>query len=186
MASYTQNYQLHQWEAEDDFLRTDFNEDFAKIDEAIAEKTEIVTGSYVGTGAFGGGEDQYCTKISFEGTPKFIIVGGADSYLLFLLPGMSCGLRLTSMSFHQRLCPRHMAGWLCPVVFRLRCVSVKPGKSELSIPDLLLKGVKTGPPLRVALKRYLGRSVFCGQVKFQATTSQIAAMVLVVLGTIAT
>ena len=35
MASYTSNYQLHQWEASDDFLRTDFNADFAKIDAAI-------------------------------------------------------------------------------------------------------------------------------------------------------
>ena len=37
MATYTTNYQLHQWEASDDFLRTDFNEDFAKIDAALGE-----------------------------------------------------------------------------------------------------------------------------------------------------
>ena len=30
----TQNYQLHQWEATDDFLRTEFNENFGKLDEA--------------------------------------------------------------------------------------------------------------------------------------------------------
>ena len=35
MASYTTNYQLHQWEASDSFLRTDFNTDFQKIDAAI-------------------------------------------------------------------------------------------------------------------------------------------------------
>ena len=35
MAAYTTNYRLHQWEAEDHFLRTDFNQDFAKIDAAI-------------------------------------------------------------------------------------------------------------------------------------------------------
>lgn len=35
MATYTNNYQLHQWEASDSFLRTDFNADFAKIDAAI-------------------------------------------------------------------------------------------------------------------------------------------------------
>ena len=35
MASYTTNYQLHQWVPGDDFLRTDFNEDFAKIDAGI-------------------------------------------------------------------------------------------------------------------------------------------------------
>lgn len=35
MANYTQNYGLHQWEPGDDFLRTDFNQDFAKIDTAV-------------------------------------------------------------------------------------------------------------------------------------------------------
>ena len=35
MAEKTTYYQLHQWAPEDDFLRTDFNEDFAKIDEAL-------------------------------------------------------------------------------------------------------------------------------------------------------
>ena len=35
MANYTQHYQLHQWVPEDNFLRTDFNEDFKKIDTAI-------------------------------------------------------------------------------------------------------------------------------------------------------
>ena len=36
MATYTSNYQLHQWVPEDDFLRTDFNTDFQKIDTALA------------------------------------------------------------------------------------------------------------------------------------------------------
>ena len=36
MANYTEHYQLHQWVPEDDFLRTDFNEDFQKIDAGIA------------------------------------------------------------------------------------------------------------------------------------------------------
>ena len=36
MAAYTSNYQLHQWVPEDDFLRTDFNTDFQKIDAALA------------------------------------------------------------------------------------------------------------------------------------------------------
>ena len=55
MASYTSNYQLHQWVPEDDFLRTDFNEDFQKIDAGIAAaletaegKAELVVGSFVG------------------------------------------------------------------------------------------------------------------------------------------
>ena len=36
MATYTANYQLHQWVPEDNFLRADFNQDFAKIDAALA------------------------------------------------------------------------------------------------------------------------------------------------------
>ena len=50
MASYTTNYGLHQWEAADDFLRTDVNADQLLIDEALGEKAEIVTGTYTGDG----------------------------------------------------------------------------------------------------------------------------------------
>ena len=74
MATYTENYQLHQWVPEDDFLRTDFNTDFQKIDAALAAvkalaegkagpddlaeletlingKTAVVSGSYAGNGS---------------------------------------------------------------------------------------------------------------------------------------
>ena len=79
MATYTSNYQLHQWVPGDNFLRTDFNTDFQKIDAAVkgvetaantalalkADKTELtqacgaldeakcetLTGSYTGNGA---------------------------------------------------------------------------------------------------------------------------------------
>ena len=58
MASYTTNYGLHQWESTDDFLRTDFNTDFQKIDAAIggartlAEgRADVVTGTYEGSGS---------------------------------------------------------------------------------------------------------------------------------------
>ena len=50
MASYTQHYQLHQWEPEDHFLRTDFNADFLKIDTALKEKSGSVLGTYTGDG----------------------------------------------------------------------------------------------------------------------------------------
>ena len=38
MSTQTANLGLHQWEASDHFLRTEFNEDFAKIDAAVAGK----------------------------------------------------------------------------------------------------------------------------------------------------
>ena len=57
VATYTSNYGLHQWAPEDNFLRTDFNEDLEKIDEAltnlqniIGKKAELVCGYYVGDG----------------------------------------------------------------------------------------------------------------------------------------
>lgn len=49
MAKYTKHYQLHQWEASDAFLRTDFNTDFKKIDTALqTANTACVAGSYTG------------------------------------------------------------------------------------------------------------------------------------------
>ena len=74
MAQYTSNIGLHQWAPSDHFLRTDFNQDFAKIDGAfgqcgtvqsrkkadkselaalrsqVDEKTSLVIGQYTGNG----------------------------------------------------------------------------------------------------------------------------------------
>lgn len=41
MATYTTNYQLHQWEPEDPFLRTDFNTDLLKLDEGLTRQAEV-------------------------------------------------------------------------------------------------------------------------------------------------
>ena len=40
MSRFTTNYQLHQWDPEDNFLRTDFNTDLSKIDTALAGKAD--------------------------------------------------------------------------------------------------------------------------------------------------
>ena len=37
MADYTEHYQLHQWQPQDPFLRTDFNEDLQKIDNTLRQ-----------------------------------------------------------------------------------------------------------------------------------------------------
>ena len=54
MPNKTTNYQLNQWEPEDSFLRTDFNEDNAKIEAALTEmargSVKVITGTYTGTG----------------------------------------------------------------------------------------------------------------------------------------
>ncbi|MEQ2456841.1 hypothetical protein [Flavonifractor hominis] len=53
MANYTEHYHLHQWEPEDSFLRTDFNEDLATLDAALKQLDTdlgalVVFGSYTG------------------------------------------------------------------------------------------------------------------------------------------
>ena len=120
MASYTTNYQLHQWEASDSFLRTDFNTDFQKIDAAIkgvetaantalalkADKTELtqacgaldeakcetLTGSYTGNGANTRTIDLGCS-------PKAVFVGE-----FLAVPGMTSNylLSLTASGFQVR------------------------------------------------------------------------------------
>ena len=112
MASYTTNYQLHQWEASDSFLRTDFNTDFQKIDAAIkgvetaantalalkADKTELtqacgaldeakcetLTGSYTGNGANTRTIDLGCAPKAVFIDDELAVPGMAGSYLLSL------------------------------------------------------------------------------------------------------
>ena len=93
MATYTTNYGLHQWEASDDFLRTDFNTDFAKIDAALGEKADgedladkcgAVTGTYTGDGAgdktitLGFAPKAVILREEEAGYPTFAAAGGPD------------------------------------------------------------------------------------------------------------
>ena len=91
MATYTSNYGLHQWAPEDNFLRTDFNEDLKKIDEAIkgvetdtdqklTEKAEVVWGSYTGNN----GEKR---QISLGCKPKLVLLFCRDKEALLTYEG---------------------------------------------------------------------------------------------------
>ena len=75
MANYTQHYQLHQWEGSDPFLRTDFNEDFQKIDAALnglaGKVVQTVSGSYVGTGEYG---KDHPNHLEFSFVPKLVVI----------------------------------------------------------------------------------------------------------------
>lgn len=75
MANYTEHYQLHQWEPEDPFLRTDFNEDLAKIDNALNQLAgstlHIASGSYAGTGEAGA---EHPNQLTFEFVPKMVVL----------------------------------------------------------------------------------------------------------------
>ena len=112
MATYTTNYQLHQWVPGDNFLRTDFNTDFQKIDAAIkgvetaantalalkADKTELtqacgaldeakcetLTGSYTGNGANTRTIDLGCAPRAVFIDDELAVPGMAGSYLLSL------------------------------------------------------------------------------------------------------
>lgn len=76
MASYTEHYGLHQWEPNDDFLRTDFNKDFKVIDGALGEKSGIVTGTYTGNSSA-----SQSVNLGFQ--PKAVLVVDCSSMMGF-------------------------------------------------------------------------------------------------------
>ena len=97
MATYTEHYGLHQWEPTDDFLRTDFNTDFGKIDAAIhgkadtstvedlrgavERKVEMISGSYTGNG------DRQTIQLGFQ--PKSVVVATSHYTAAMACPGGS-------------------------------------------------------------------------------------------------
>ena len=67
----TTNYQLNQWAKTDRLMMDDFNADNAKIDAALAGKTELFTGSYTGDGT--------ATRVIHLGfTPKAIVLTSSN------------------------------------------------------------------------------------------------------------
>ena len=108
MASYTTNYQLHQWVPGDNLLRTDFNEDFAKIDAGIksaadaaagaastaAGRARIVTGSYTGNGS--------SKTVSLGFAPKAVWVRGGVYETMVTNYGGHDMLSLTASGFTAR------------------------------------------------------------------------------------
>lgn len=95
MADYTEHYQLHQWQPQDPFLRTDFNADLAQIDKTLntlADKSTALEAavalcgncrmeyfSYQGTGTYG--PDNPST-LSFSKRPLFFLIL-SDYYFAF-------------------------------------------------------------------------------------------------------
>lgn len=98
-SNFTENYGLCQWEATDQVLRTDFNEDNAKIDVALKGLSEQNTAleasvaaavaaagncemeliTYTGTGTKGSATP---TKISFSQMPDVFFVVGDMAYIM--------------------------------------------------------------------------------------------------------
>lgn len=92
-SSQTSNYGLNQWAAEDRVLREEFNQDNAKLDNALQTIPRFVNGSYVGTGK--SGKNNPCVlNLGFQ--PKMLILNtqeldtynGVGKYY-FLFPGVT-------------------------------------------------------------------------------------------------
>ena len=86
LATYTEHYGLHQWESTDDFLRTDFNADFAAIDGALGAKCEMAVGSYVGDG-----EESRTISLPFQ--PQAVLLTNSEGET-YRFPETTGGLAL--------------------------------------------------------------------------------------------
>lgn len=109
MATFTQNYQLHQWDPQDPFLRTDFNQDLQRLDGALKgladtakqQDTElqkrgncrICVTTYVGNGLCG---DEHPNSLTFPWKPEMVSVFGPDGDLMEILYGASRCIMRTS------------------------------------------------------------------------------------------
>lgn len=92
----TQNYQLHAWEPDDDFLRTEFNENFAKLDGSL----RLIFGAYKGHHS---SNDKTPTRFELGVKPRAVLVSmdygsagsGSYSYVGMGFPGLdACGALL--------------------------------------------------------------------------------------------
>ena len=110
--NHTTNYDLNQWEATDKVLRTEFNEDNAKIDAALKShddelagleaqleannvahagfgNCQVYTTSYTGTGTDGA---DGANQLTFPKPPLLIILTGTDAVGFCLWNGQMFGL----------------------------------------------------------------------------------------------
>lgn len=105
MATFTHNYQLHQWDPQDPFLRTDFNGDLAAIDGALGALAEqdaalkadvakrgnctLFTGSYVGTGTY---NEDSPSSFQFPAKPLVVLLSDpVDGYNMLVTYGQTTG-----------------------------------------------------------------------------------------------
>lgn len=69
----TENYNLNQWVSTDYVMMSDFNADNAAIDEALADKANVCSGTYTGTGTAGSANP---VSLNFDFTPAIVAVTG--------------------------------------------------------------------------------------------------------------
>ena len=85
-SNYTENYGLCQWEATDQVLRTDFNEDNAKVDAALKEQAETLsnlsaTRNAIIYSSFYRGNGQTSMSFTFPGKPILINIMGMEHWV---------------------------------------------------------------------------------------------------------
>ena len=85
-SNYTENYGLCQWEATDQVLRTEFNEDNAKIDEALSKlNCRVYTTGYTG-------DDSASRTFTFPYKPILIVVIGGGCLMVAIRDHSSVSL----------------------------------------------------------------------------------------------
>ncbi|MCI9468902.1 MAG: hypothetical protein HFG45_06340, partial [Oscillospiraceae bacterium] len=73
----TTHLKLHRWIKSDPIKMAEFNENFQKLDEAIAAGAKIATGSYVGTGTYGSSNP---CSLTFDFVPQIVFITSATDY----------------------------------------------------------------------------------------------------------
>ena len=91
----SEHLNLHLWEPEDDFLRTEFNENFEKIDETCgAILTPAGKASACGSFLVSGSTENGSTVLSLDFEPRYIILGVSTLHLV--LGGSSGSISIVS------------------------------------------------------------------------------------------
>ena len=94
-SNHTQHYELSQWQATDEVVRTDFNADNAKIDAALHGLVEasakygncrLYTTTYTGTGTYGTSNP---TRLTFPSKPCLVMIGAATGSSASLIQGQT-------------------------------------------------------------------------------------------------
>lgn len=113
----TQHYQLNQWAADDQVLRTDFNADNAKIDAALGEHAQklnwlgncrIETGTYVGTGECG---EAHANTLNLLGEPLMVLIYGGGFPAILVPSGQSIRFGSSSSSILYTTVTGHIISW---------------------------------------------------------------------------
>ena len=77
----TRNYQLHQWEPADNFLRAEFNENFTKLDEAVAAEVAARAGAVNGLNT----PEASTRRIELGFRPKMVLLASSESLSIGVL-----------------------------------------------------------------------------------------------------